>query len=113
MRLLPWHPLAHKGARLSPNRLPQEHPYHDSTSAKSTIAVAAELFIYNPNKGPAATKARPTLVQNEVAEVFVTLQNPFLFELKIQSIELRYTRRSRRGDIADSLSQHVRRRVRL
>lgn len=80
--------------RLSHNRLPFEHPYQDVAAAQAPPSAATALgtkdpFIYNPKKGPTAARARPTIVLNEVTEVMVTLQNPFLFELEIQNIELR------------------------
>lgn len=79
--------------RLLPNRETFEHPVEDAKPTEDTTAAAAHAksnpFIYNPKKGPAAARGRPTVVQNEIAEVFVTLQNPFLFDLEIQSIELR------------------------
>lgn len=80
-------------SRLTPNRQPQEHSYQDvsANAQATTVAITStDPFIYNPKKGPAVAKIRPTIVQNELAEVFVTLQNPFLFELEIQSIGLRY-----------------------
>ena len=83
---------ANPGRRLTANRLPFEHSYQEvNANAKATSAAiqATDPFIYNPKRGPATAKARPTLVQNEQAEVFVTLKNPFLFDLDIQSIELR------------------------
>ncbi|GAA5864034.1 hypothetical protein JCM1840_000679 [Sporobolomyces johnsonii] len=76
-------------ARLSPNRSPVEHPLQDaSTETTASPAGPRNPFIYDPRKGIKAAKTKPTLVQNEMAEVYVTLQNPFLFELEIQSIEL-------------------------
>lgn len=75
------------------NRQTFEHPARDAIPTEDADAAAAYAktnpFIYNPKKGPAAARSRPTVVQNEIAEVFVTLQNPFLFDLEIQSIELR------------------------
>lgn len=79
--------------RLPSNRRPFPHPYQDvAANAKATTAALTptDPFIYNPKKGPAAAKSRPVIVQNEVAEVYVTLQNTFLFELEIQSIELSF-----------------------
>ncbi|GAA5896374.1 hypothetical protein JCM6882_000998 [Rhodosporidiobolus microsporus] len=79
-------------AKLSPNRLPVEHALRDADSASSSAAnKPRNPFLYDPRRRPQAAKARPSLVQNEVVEVFVTLQNPFLFELEIQSIELSTT----------------------
>ena len=75
------------------NRQTFEHPAQDALPSEDANAAAAQAkrnpFIYNPKKGPAVARERPTVVQNEIAEVFVTLQNPFLFDLEIQSIELR------------------------
>ncbi|GAA5925915.1 hypothetical protein JCM1841_004039 [Sporobolomyces salmonicolor] len=76
-------------AQLSPNRSPVEHPLQDaSTETTAPPAGPRNPFIYDPRKGTKAAKTKPTLVQNEMAEVYVTLQNPFLFELEIQSIDL-------------------------
>ncbi|GAA6003089.1 hypothetical protein JCM10207_001980 [Rhodosporidiobolus poonsookiae] len=73
-------------AKLSSNRAPVEQ----STEAANSAAASGPRnpFLYDPRKRPQAAKTRPSLVQNEATEVFVTLQNPFLFELEIQSIEL-------------------------
>lgn len=81
-------------SRLSSNRAPFEHPLQDATDkATSAAAGPRNPFIWNPRKSSKkATKTKPTVVQNEPTEVFVTLQNPFLFDLEIQHIELRYIR---------------------
>ena len=72
-----------------------EHPYKDATDPAATVDEVTKPrnpFIYNPTKAPKAARARPTFLENEAAEVFVTLQNPFLFDLEIQNIELRCVR---------------------
>jgi hypothetical protein len=52
-------------------------------------------FLYDPR-----TQAVPSpdeaavLVQDDIAEVFVTLQNPFLFELEIAALSLRSVSRT-------------------
>jgi hypothetical protein len=75
---------------LSPNRFPFEHSLQEAEAATTTAGPAKrDPFIYNPKRAGSAAKVRPTLVQNESAEVFLTLQNPFLFDLEIQSIVLR------------------------
>ena len=56
---------------------------------ESTPALKRDPFIYNPTKDGLAASIRPTLVQHDIVEVFVTLQNPFQFDLEIQNIELR------------------------
>lgn len=47
-------------------------------------------FLYDPRmqSSPSRDDAA-VLVQDEIAEVFVTLQNPFLFELEIAALSLR------------------------
>ncbi|GAA5989707.1 hypothetical protein JCM5350_007364 [Sporobolomyces pararoseus] len=77
-------------ARLAPNRAVFEHPLQDaSTEATTAAAGPRNPFIWDPRKNNRkSTKLKPSLVQNETAEVFVTLQNPFLFDLEIQNIEL-------------------------
>ncbi|GAA5872900.1 hypothetical protein JCM8547_003260 [Rhodosporidiobolus lusitaniae] len=73
-------------ARLSQNRVPVEHALREAE--KVDAGASRNPFLYDPRKRPQAAKTRPSLVQNETTEVYVTLQNPFLFELEIQSIEL-------------------------
>ncbi|GAA6044610.1 hypothetical protein JCM8097_006453 [Rhodosporidiobolus ruineniae] len=76
-------------ARLTQNRLPFEHALRDAEIADGAGSSAPRNpFLYDPRRRPQAAKSRPSLVQNEITEVFVTLQNPFLFELELQSIEL-------------------------
>ncbi|KAK4057137.1 hypothetical protein OIO90_001632 [Microbotryomycetes sp. JL221] len=81
---------------LSPNRTPTEHATAEMVAASSSSkaattqspAVAKDPFIFNPKKGATASKTRMTLVQNEPVEAFITLQNPFLFDLEVKSLEL-------------------------
>ncbi|GAA5969112.1 hypothetical protein JCM3765_002183 [Sporobolomyces pararoseus] len=77
-------------ARLAPNRAAFEHPLQDaSTEGTAATAGPRNPFIWDPRKNNRkSTKLKPSLVQNETTEVFVTLQNPFLFDLEIQNIEL-------------------------
>lgn len=69
--------------------MPHEHPLDDATAGNATSTAPRNPFLYDPRRRAAAAKTKPSVVQNETTEVFVTLQNPFLFELEIQSIELR------------------------
>ena len=82
-------------APLSTNRVPFEHAYDDDVdpnnkpTATSAALATRNPFIYSPQGGRVKTaKVKPTLVQNDVSEFYVTLQNPFLFELEIQAIQL-------------------------
>ncbi|BGO92090.1 hypothetical protein NBRC10512_000821 [Rhodotorula toruloides] len=75
-------------ARLPTNRIPFEHALQDAAPEQAHATGPRNPFLYDPRKQVRAAKARPSLVQNELAEVFVTLQNPFLFELEVQNIEL-------------------------
>ncbi|GJN91136.1 hypothetical protein Rhopal_004154-T1 [Rhodotorula paludigena] len=75
-------------AKLTSNRVPHEHPLDDATAGNATSTGPRNPFLYDPRRRAAAAKTKPSVVQNETTEVFVTLQNPFLFELEIQSIEL-------------------------
>ncbi|GAA5876487.1 hypothetical protein JCM16303_003552 [Sporobolomyces ruberrimus] len=77
-------------ARPAPNRATFEHPLKDaSTDASTAAAGPRNPFIWDPRKSSKKSmKVKPSLVQNETTEVFVTLQNPFLFDLELQNIEL-------------------------
>lgn len=79
-------------SRMPPNRIPAEHRSSElelTGQSDNTTAAKREPFIYNPTKSDAKAKGRSTVVQDEPVEVVVTLQNPFLFDLEIKSIELR------------------------
>ncbi|BGP40785.1 hypothetical protein JCM10449v2_004750 [Rhodotorula kratochvilovae] len=75
-------------AKLSTNRVPHEHALQDAEPEVAAATGPRNPFLYDPRRRPQAAKTRPSVVQNEIAEVYVTLQNPFLFELEIQTIEL-------------------------
>ncbi|GAA6060047.1 hypothetical protein JCM10212_001044 [Sporobolomyces blumeae] len=74
---------------LAPHRVPTEHPLRDATANAPLMSGPRNPFIWDPRLGmKKPARVRPTLVQYESTEVLVTLHNPFLFELEIQSIEL-------------------------
>ncbi|GAA6025577.1 hypothetical protein JCM11491_005997 [Sporobolomyces phaffii] len=78
-------------ARLAPNRAAVEHPLQHASAESTQVEEAGPRnpFIWDPRKGSRkSTKLKPTLVEHELTEVLVTLQNPYLFDLEIQSIEL-------------------------
>ncbi|KPV77636.1 uncharacterized protein RHOBADRAFT_33796 [Rhodotorula graminis WP1] len=74
--------------KLSSNRVPHEHALKDLELDSTTAAGPRNPFLYDPRRKVQAAKTKPSVVQNETTEVYVTLQNPFLFELEIQNIEL-------------------------
>ncbi|SCV69753.1 BQ2448_1147 [Microbotryum intermedium] len=90
-------------APLTPNRLPIEHSIKDveanatfnnsALAKKDPFTIGGNRRALNNNHDPndASSRIRPTLITNEVAEVFVTLQNPFGFDLEIQSMHLSTT----------------------
>ncbi|EGN95949.1 hypothetical protein SERLA73DRAFT_111910 [Serpula lacrymans var. lacrymans S7.3] len=51
------------------------------------LAGATDPFLYNPRRMTSAM-GKSMIVQNEVIEVTVTLQNPFIFEIELQSLSL-------------------------
>lgn len=69
--------------------MPHEHVVKGDAAAK--VKDLRNPFIYNPNAAKTAKRNNVLLVQNEVVEVWVTLQNPFLFELSVEAIELSTT----------------------
>jgi hypothetical protein len=59
---------------------------------EGTIEKVKEIFIYNPfagSKGKKKTQQDVNLVSGEVAYFDVTLANPFLFDVDIQSMSIR------------------------
>ncbi|SCZ89502.1 BZ3500_MvSof-1268-A1-R1_Chr9g10432 [Microbotryum saponariae] len=93
-------PMAH---RLTPNRLPIEHSIKDAEAngtfnnfalaKKDPFIIGGQRSSLNASHDPndVSSRIRPRLITNEVAEVFVTLQNPFGFDLEIQSMQLSTT----------------------
>ncbi|KAH7926321.1 hypothetical protein BV22DRAFT_1087325 [Leucogyrophana mollusca] len=75
-------------------RLPIEKPMSALASRLSTmnpiLTGVTDPFLYNPRKSLAG-KGKSILVQNEPIELVVTLQNPFVFELELQSLSLSTT----------------------
>ncbi|KAI0780823.1 TRAPP II complex [Trametes elegans] len=72
-------------------RLPIEKPIsilsQSAAGATSILAGAKDPFLYNPRKLMSA-QTKTILVQNEPFELVVTLQNPYVFDLDLQSIQL-------------------------
>ncbi len=77
-----------------------------STGATSIIAGVRDPFLYNPRKALQGEVSRVSqhvqwpfvlislqvktvLVQNEPFELVVTLRNPYIFDLELQSLQLR------------------------
>ncbi|KAK4051457.1 hypothetical protein OIV83_002941 [Microbotryomycetes sp. JL201] len=75
---------------LSSNRVPTEHATSEMAGAEpvKVEATKKDPFIFNPKRATTSAKTRMTIVQNEPVEAFVTLQNTFLFDLEVKSIEL-------------------------
>ncbi|EMD38404.1 hypothetical protein CERSUDRAFT_113560 [Gelatoporia subvermispora B] len=71
-------------------RLPMEKPLsllvQEFTSRGHVIAGYTDPFLYNPRRQ--SGRAQSTLVQGEPFEVVITLRNPFVFDLELQSIRL-------------------------
>ncbi|KAH9951944.1 TRAPP II complex [Amylocystis lapponica] len=72
-------------------RLPLEKPIsllaQGSTSAGPVLGGLRDIFLYNPRKLMSG-QAQTVLVQNEAFEVVVTLRNPYVFDLELQSVAL-------------------------
>lgn len=78
--------------RLAKSRQP--HRWHVPSPAGSegpgTSTPTTNPFLYDPRVQPSKSRESSVLlVQNEVVDVYVTLQNPFLFELQITALSLR------------------------
>ncbi|KAI0636866.1 TRAPP II complex [Trametes polyzona] len=72
-------------------RVPIEKPLsilsQSSSGTTSILAGVKDPFLYNPRKLLSA-QTKTVLVQNEPFELVVTLQNPYVFDLDLQSLQL-------------------------
>ncbi|OSC99049.1 hypothetical protein PYCCODRAFT_1454002 [Trametes coccinea BRFM310] len=68
-------------------RVPIEKPLSILSSGTTSVLGVKDLFLYNPRK-LLSGQAKTTLVQNESFELVVTLQNPYVFDLDLQSLQL-------------------------
>ncbi|TBU35870.1 TRAPP II complex [Dichomitus squalens] len=72
-------------------RLPIEKPIsilaHASAVPSAIISGKKDPFLYNPRKA-AVGQAKTVLVQNESFDLVVTLRNPYVFDLDLQSLQL-------------------------
>ncbi|GAA5873361.1 hypothetical protein JCM3774_000758, partial [Rhodotorula dairenensis] len=78
-------------AELAKSRQPHRQlvPNPPGTESSGTDAPTTNPFLYDPrSQMPARHDVAAVLVQDEVAEVYVTLQNPFLFDLEIAALSL-------------------------
>ncbi|KAK4685431.1 trafficking protein particle complex subunit 9, partial [Tremellales sp. Uapishka_1] len=69
-------------ASLPPNKMPVEHSQAEIGPAKGK-----DPFLYNPRL-KAAGYGKTVIVANEQVDVFVTVSNPFAFDLEIQDLSL-------------------------
>ncbi|WVR06234.1 hypothetical protein IAU60_003264 [Kwoniella sp. DSM 27419] len=86
--LIPWWipgkvVLSIEVASLPPNKLPIEHSREEITVKPGK----KDPFLYNPRL-KAAAGGKLVLVANEQVDIFVTLRNPFAFELEIQDLSI-------------------------
>ncbi|KAL4067655.1 transport protein Trs120 or TRAPPC9 TRAPP II complex subunit-domain-containing protein [Scleroderma citrinum] len=56
-------------------------------SDNSIVGGVTDLFLYNPRKST-NVQGKCVLVQGEIAELTITLHNPFVFDLELQSVSL-------------------------
>ncbi|KZT67733.1 hypothetical protein DAEQUDRAFT_792472 [Daedalea quercina L-15889] len=74
-------------------RLPIEKPLSllaradEQTGVNTILTGAKDPFLYNPRK-VASGQTQSVLVQNERFEVVMTLRNPFVFDLELESVAL-------------------------
>ncbi|KWU44001.1 hypothetical protein RHOSPDRAFT_34430 [Rhodotorula sp. JG-1b] len=79
-------------AKLAKSRQPHKQRMPDAAAGiegSGTKPTTTNPFLYDPRmqSSPSRDEAA-VLVQDDIAEVFVTLQNPFLFELEIAALSL-------------------------
>ncbi|CAE6523362.1 unnamed protein product [Rhizoctonia solani] len=87
-----WKPIISVEVVPSANdRMPIERPWKDLAPAEADSAKdAATWYSFNP-RARRRGNAKATVVQNEIVEFAVTLQNPFAFDLEVQSLALSTT----------------------
>ncbi|KAF8559602.1 hypothetical protein OG21DRAFT_1402685 [Imleria badia] len=79
---------------LPSHRIPAEKPISllaTNYSMPRAISIISgsdnDLFLYNPRKS-VNTPGKTIIVQNELAELVITLRNPFVFELELHNVSL-------------------------
>ncbi|WWD18356.1 hypothetical protein CI109_102806 [Kwoniella shandongensis] len=70
-------------ASLSPNKLPIEHSREEIV----VLEGKKDPFLYNPRL-KAAEAGKTSMVANEQVDIFVTVRNPFTFDLDIQDLSI-------------------------
>ncbi|CDZ96830.1 Targeting complex (TRAPP) subunit [Phaffia rhodozyma] len=85
-----WIVLSLEAGSLPTSHQPIEHAMQDREIASSSSAkgLLRDPFLFNPRSKSSGQGGTTPLVQNDNAEFFVTLRNPFGFELQIQNIRL-------------------------
>ncbi|OCF62347.1 hypothetical protein L486_02015 [Kwoniella mangroviensis CBS 10435] len=71
-------------ASLPPNKIPIEHSINEISPMKEG---KKDPFLYNPRL-KAAEAGKTVIVANEQIDVFVTVRNPFTFDLEIQDLSI-------------------------
>ncbi|WVQ65923.1 uncharacterized protein L199_004101 [Kwoniella botswanensis] len=71
-------------ASLPPNKIPIEHSINEISPIKEG---KKDPFLYNPRL-KAAEAGKTVIVANEQIDVFVTVRNPFTFDLEIQDLSI-------------------------
>lgn len=100
--------------RLALHRMPIENPFSiltaKSSAPNSLLSGITDPFLYNPRKTSGSqvspflpsgrhvfiacsgySQSKNLIVQGEPIELTITLRNPYVFDLEIQSISLRYS----------------------
>lgn len=79
---------------LALHRLPIENPFSilaaKSSATNSLLSGIIDPFLYNPRKS-SGPQSKNLIVQDEPIELTITLRNPYVFDLEIQSISLSTT----------------------
>ncbi|KAG2134424.1 TRAPP II complex [Suillus bovinus] len=79
---------------LALHRLPIENPFSilasKSSATNSLLSGIIDPFLYNPRKS-SGLQSKNLIVQDEPIELTITLRNPYVFDLEIQSISLSTT----------------------
>ena len=79
-------------ASLQPSQLPYKVPYSDLDDANKPGAGVTDLrdrVYHSTSAKQPKENTNSVLVQGELAEFYVTLQNPFLFNLEVERIAIR------------------------
>ncbi|KAF2688969.1 hypercellular protein-like protein HypA [Lentithecium fluviatile CBS 122367] len=84
-----WDDFLVRGLFIIEEPIPLRLTHHRSAELKSTLSAKKSPFIHNPwNKQPQSSAVETILVANEEYRFVIALQNPYDFELEVESLRI-------------------------